>query len=497
MNKKKKLIAAILFLVVVGIIGYRTFHIMGYQDNVHTKATFEQFYNLPENSLDAVWIGASSVQEFIIGSEMYDETGMTLYPFATGNLPFNSVKSLITETEKTQDPEVYLVDIRNLAYYELTDEMVRRVTDNMNFSQNRFETINRMTGELEHFYPEQKINLLDHYIPFIKYHSRWNELEETDFADDKNSYLGYWIGCVCQPFDKKAVQSLYNAEPVAIPDENLSFLNDFLDYCDSFGKKVVFTCTPNCLDSEKFGQYNFVKDIIESRGYEVWDLNYATDQIGLDYNTDFADPMHSNIWGAQKISKYAAKELTKRFGFTDHRGDPYYQPFQTNSDNFNKRTSEIKLITTNSLSDYLDRLRELQGDYSIYVSVRDIQGYSLNEEITNKMIALGFDKANILLDRDYRMYIGVINNGETLYQNIGYGDSYDSALYYNAKINHRTITIESKSWHGGNLSSIKIGNTEYSKNGRGLNFVVVNNDTGDVIDSVSFDTHVDEYTCTR
>ena len=47
------------------------------------------------------------------------------------------------------------------------------------------------------------------------------------------------------------------------------------------------------------------------------------------------------------------------------------------------------------------------------------------------------------------------------------------------------------------MERVKLGNTEYSKNLRGLNFVIVNNDTGEVIDSVVFDTHVPEFTCTR
>lgn len=41
----------------------------------------------------------------------------------------------------------------------------------------------------------------------------------------------------------------------------------------------------------------------------------------------------------------------------------------------------------------------------------------------------------------------------------------------------------------GNTSSIKIDGKEYSKNGRGLNFVVYNHDTKKIVDAVCFDTY--------
>ena len=111
MNIAKRIISLIIFLALFAVSALRINTVLNYQDDVHSRAEFSQFYSLPSDILDAVWIGSSSVQEFAIAPVMYKENGIALYPMAFGNLPFNATRFLITEIEKTQDPEVYLVDI--------------------------------------------------------------------------------------------------------------------------------------------------------------------------------------------------------------------------------------------------------------------------------------------------------------------------------------------------------------------------------------------------
>ncbi len=70
-------------------------------------------------------------------------------------------------------------------------------------------------------------------------------------------------------------------------------------------------------------------------------------------------------------------------------------------------------------------------------------------------------------------------------------------MFYDGEINRRKIDISSRTLKQGNVSEIKIGAKDYSKNKRGLNFVLYDNETEEVIDAVSFDTHVPEFTCSR
>ena len=76
-----------------------------------------------------------------------------------------------------------------------------------------------------------------------------------------------------------------------------------------------------------------------------------------------------------------------------------------------------------------------------------------------------------------------------------YGD--DEAISYAGEINGRDLYISSKTLNTGNQAEIKIGYLDYSKNTRGFNIVLYDNQKEEIIDSVGFDTHVPEFTCSR
>ena len=94
MNIAKRIISLIIFLALFAVSALRINTVLNYQDDVHSRAEFSQFYSLPSDILDAVWIGSSSVQEFAIAPVMYKENGIALYPMAFGNLPFNATRFL-------------------------------------------------------------------------------------------------------------------------------------------------------------------------------------------------------------------------------------------------------------------------------------------------------------------------------------------------------------------------------------------------------------------
>ena len=81
-------------------------------------------------------------------------------------------------------------------------------------------------------------------------------------------------------------------------------------------------------------------------------------------------------------------------------------------------------------------------------------------------------------------YIGIISNGETLYEAIS-----DYELIHEEAIPGGTIQVSSRNWWNLNPgASIIINGTEYSLSGRGLNIVVYDHETDCVIDNAAFDT---------
>jgi len=150
------------------------------------------------------------------------------------------------------------------------------------------------------------------------------------------------------------------------------------------------------------------------------------------------------------------------------------------------------LRTCDEFDEYLRMLRDDNG-YTAVISVKDIQGFCLNETETDILKSMGFDKADILRDGQYHSFIGTIEDGKMIYQQIG-GD--DKITYYTNVGNHE-VAIESSTLNAGNTASIVVDDVERSVNGRGFNIVTIDNANGQIVDTVAFDTHVEEKTCTR
>ncbi len=142
--------------------------------------------------------------------------------------------------------------------------------------------------------------------------------------------------------------------------------------------------------------------------------------------------------------------------------------------------------------EYLRMLRDSTG-YTAIVAVKDIHGHAINEAETGILKSMGFDEADTLLEKNYHSFIGVIEDGKMLYQQIGG----DDMITYSTSVGDLEVKIQSSTLNAGNTASIVVGDVERAVNERGLNFVVIDNATGQVVDCVAFDTHMMEKTCIR
>ena len=153
----------------------------------------------------------------------------------------------------------------------------------------------------------------------------------------------------------------------------------------------------------------------------------------------------------------------------------------------------LKLKATDSIQKYLEILEGDQPDVTTVFTVRDIQGFSLTEKEIELLKQLGLDQADLLLEQAYHNLIGIVQNGKTIYQYIG-GDELSE---YGTTIGKHAVKAVSATLNAGNKTEIVIDGKDYAVNGRGINIVVVETNSGRVLDSVVFDTHVNEMPCTR
>lgn len=146
-----------------------------------------------------------------------------------------------------------------------------------------------------------------------------------------------------------------------------------------------------------------------------------------------------------------------------------------------------------NFNEYFGALSKLEKCTTI-ISIKDIPGFGLNSREAYNMNRLGMRYTEQLLERTYHSYIGFFCNGDTVEEHLGG----DECIEYSYKLSSGdSVKAVSATYNFGNVSSVLYKDKECSVNFRGINIVVIDNETGNVVDAVAFDTHVNELLCYR
>lgn len=76
-----------------------------YADNKEdpSKSLYHRFYQETENSLDGLYVGASSTYRYWMPTRAYERHGHCIYNFSTQSMPFAAYQYIIEECSKTHD----------------------------------------------------------------------------------------------------------------------------------------------------------------------------------------------------------------------------------------------------------------------------------------------------------------------------------------------------------------------------------------------------------
>ena len=100
-----------------------------------------------------------------------------------------------------------------------------------------------------------------------------------------------------------------------------AILKEFLDYCNTESiKNIIFCRFPHkfTIDNEGFVyRKNSCKELINSYGYKFWDFEKDYQAIGIDLKQDFYNCNHMNVFGAEKMTQYIARNFKEQCGELD------------------------------------------------------------------------------------------------------------------------------------------------------------------------------------
>lgn len=282
----------------------------------------EAFYQ-EDTTLDAVYVGSSSTYAFWQAPIGWEKYGITVQPYAIPAMIGQQLKYMIEDTRKTQPDALYIINLNTFHDTIMTMTRLHYLVDFMPLSQTKIAAI-RDLGEQAGY---TGLDQLEFFFPFIRFHSGWSEMGRNDFVLETEGIKGavHYASFLKRSSD---LTDHYQetAESVELDEEQLSIINDLLQYLRDEDINALFVLVPQTgKDLTVLGQYNALADVTEAAGFPTLNLTRCKDEIGIDISCDYYNDGHTNIHGCVKYMDYLAAYLKEHYGFTDKRGDPAYR----------------------------------------------------------------------------------------------------------------------------------------------------------------------------
>lgn len=377
--KHLKYIAFILILILLLVCANKIFH----TDDERIYRTYGELYNEPNNSLDCVYIGNSSVYAYFESTLAFKDYGFTIYPLSIPEMPVESWKYMLIEARKKQKDAVFLVSLSGFDR-KVTPRQIHFTADFMKPSVNKINMIHNLVKTMD---DDVNDGWLEFYFPFIRFHSDWKQM----FSDVSEYHTNVFKtelknGQYYSSFIGKSVDvAEYNkaTEKTELPDEDkMLVLQDFLTYCTQNNVRVLFVMPPRVMDNtDNIAVLNYVKAYLEEQGYAVADMYSQTDNMDIDMRTDYYNSAHTNIHGAIKYTAYLSKYLADNYDFTDKRNDPEYESWNAAASDYIDLIApyafdfEIEHKKRNFTSDVFDLTKATARGTKIELQWEDIDGY--------------------------------------------------------------------------------------------------------------------------
>lgn len=144
---------------------------------------------------------------------------------------------------------------------------------------------------------------------------------------------------------------------------------------------------------------------------------------------------------------------------------------------------------------FLEHLKLLK-EKLVFIAAKDTIGFKISDEQYELLNGFGLNKLNENRRETghWRGYISVIDDGNVIYEEIS---GVHEDMIFNQSLYGYDISLYSSPLCQANCCSMMINGKEYAVNQRGLNFVVLDKNSGRIEESVAFDTHAENIPCYR
>ena len=525
MKNSKEIISSIVFIsigIILFIIIQNILVPNGLDNQGNTERRINGIKYVDENNLDILFLGSSLVYNGVSPMKLYEDSKIVSYSLASSAQPIEVSYYLLKNVYKYQCPKIVMLEANTMIEDTTSPESSknsywRYILDALPLGKTKLEIMK----EYETYdFSDGNLSVI---FPIIKYHSRWNELTANDFKSIKKEFMysaGETVVSMVNPINitrneidywaeeyknlnnskingKEFELDFSNPSSIQIEEINISkkallFLERMIMLCEEHGTQLILFKIPDATylqnrpETWTLEKSKLLKETADRLDIPFLDMAYDVD-LGIDFTQDTPDEgKHLNVRGAHKLTTYLAKYIENNYNIKGKEYILYNEALEI----YNRISTYAYLNSDTNFQSYIKRLINSKNEITICISACSDYTRSMNNEDYDLLKQLNLD----YIDSGKYMdsYVAIISKGELIYEAVS-SNKIDKEI----EINGKSIHITSAGWIAGYSSSIDIEDVTYGMGYEGLNFVVIDNDTGMIIDTVNFDTYLNEKPCSR
>ena len=294
--------------------------------NMPYSEAMDGFYAEPENTMDVIYMGSSSVFKDISPIYIWSKYGIPGYSRASVLQGPVVTYTLLKDTLEHQKPKVIVADFAWIfdnydpdSYYA----NIHMVMDNMPLSDIKMQGITDILSQ------SKTQTAIDYIFPFLSYHTRWSLLKPRDILSFFNfnkhyPYKGGGLEYNYWPYELDESRVVNTGEKTEYAADSLAYYQKIVDLCQQNGIQLVLLRLPRT--DWLYQDYAAIKEFADKNNIAYIDYNMPElmQETGWDPALDMLDHSHLNARGALKITANLGAYLSKNYNLTDKRDDPAY-----------------------------------------------------------------------------------------------------------------------------------------------------------------------------
>lgn len=360
------------------------------------------YYAEPDDTLDVVTIGASTISFYWDPLRAWNDYGFTSYNYAVSSMKGGTYLAALKDALKTQSPELVVIEARLFTRGDTTTDKTmgaRHLLDCWDFGLSRLQAVKYYCDTIDIPWKES----IDLYVDLIYYHNNYEALitpQNWKLADNSVEYSAEWRKGYT-PYSKVRIFEDPSANlldtSIGMQAQSETQLRDILEYCRQEGIQVMLLATPVVITKTEAGRFYQISRIAEEYGVPFLDANLCYEQIGIDFSQDFGDIHHVSILGADKFTDFFGKYLKENYDLPDHRADPAFAYWNEAYENYLQSSDAVRekaysqIETRKQLPTEIERMQQTEdllewltladnGEFTLFVlSVNPAEGKPASE----------------------------------------------------------------------------------------------------------------------